>query len=223
MQVKDIFYRVALAVVPGLYYLFTRLLFASCRIERFDFDRRRRCQEKGPFIAIFWHYSTYLIIDESRGLDMTAMVSGSKDGEFMARFLERLGYRAVRGSRRKGGLGALKEMVRWVSKGRSAGIVADGSQGPPQVMQAGAILLASKSGAPIVPMTWAADRYYTFKSWDRSILPKPFARVAMCYGEPLYVPAKLQTGDLEKYRLLCEKRLNELYDGAWSKFGRRGH
>lgn len=220
---SDIFYRMALAVVPTIYFLLSRLLFASCRIERFGLEHRRRCQKKGVFIAVFWHFSTYLIIEEYRGLEMTAMVSPSRDGDLMARLLEKLDCKAVRGSRRKGGLGALKEMVRRMAEGRRAAIVADGSQGPPRVMQAGAILLASKTGAPIVPVTWAADRYFAFKSWDRSILPKPFARIAICYGEPLHVPAKLQTGDLEKYRLLCEERLNDLYDTAWGKFGRQEH
>ena len=221
---KELLYKIALVTVPPLYHALTSLLFVSCRVSYHNLERRQRCIEKGPFIGAFWHFSTYFIIPQSRGLNMTAMVSGSRDGEFMSRYLQLVGQKTVRGSRNKGGLDALKEMTVLVKKeGSCAGIVADGSQGPPLVAQAGAVLLASRTGAPIVPMTWAADRYFTFRSWDRSILPKPFAKIDMCYGEPIYVPAGIRSGELEKYRLELETRLNDLYKESWARFGKEGH
>lgn len=221
---KELFYKIALAVVPPLYHLLTTMLFFTCRKEYHGLHHRQQCSNRGPFIAAFWHFSTYFIIPQSRGLRMTAMVSGSRDGEFMSRYLQLVGYKTVRGSRNKGGLDALKGMIKFVrDEGRCAGIVADGSQGPPLIAQAGAVLLAGRTGAPIVPMTWAADRYFVFNSWDRSILPKPFARIAMCYGEPMHVPKGLKAADLERCRLELEERLNILYSEAWAMFGRQGH
>ncbi len=220
---NSIFDKLALALAPPLCHGILSSLFATCRIERFGDEYWRKCQENTPFITAFWHFSFLLMGYQSRGLKMVAMVSGSRDGEFLARLLEWRGHAAARGSRGKGGLDALKEMMAWMARGYCAAIVADGSQGPAREAQAGVILLAGKTGAPILPMTWAADRYITFNSWDRSILPKPFARIAVCYGEPLIVPAGIKSGDLQQYRLELEGRLNRLYDEAWARFGKKEH
>ena len=220
---SEILYKISLALLPPLYTGLTRLWFSTCREEAVDERYLEECRAGGPVITAFWHYSTYYITHKSRGRAMTAMVSPSRDGAYMARVLERLGHRTVRGSRRKGGLAALREMENWVAQGRSAAIVADGSQGPALQAQAGAILLASHTGAPIVPVVCAADRYYLFSSWDRSMVPKPFARVCLMYGEPLRVAAGIRAADLQQHRLELEQRLNRLYTRAWQRFGKEGH
>jgi lysophospholipid acyltransferase (LPLAT)-like uncharacterized protein len=218
-------YRLSLVLIPVLYGLVSRLLFASCRFQYHGLAGLRRCEEQGPFIAAFWHYSVFNILHLQRihKQGWVAMVSGSRDAEYVARVLARHGCVTVRGSRHKGGITALKEMIRQMRKGLNAAIVADGSQGPAQRVQAGAILLASKAGAPILPLVVAADRYWTFRSWDRSMLPKPFARLAVWYGEPMAVPADLTAATLEEYRLDLENRLNSLYEKAWKEQGRKAH
>ncbi len=122
------------------------------------------------------------------------MVSASRDGEYLARLAEQFGFETVRGSRNKKGVQGLKAMLRAVQNGNSAAIVADGSQGPPKIVQAGAILLAARTGAPIIPMIFAASRYFTINSWDRTIIPKPFSRIDFYYGEPLFVTGKPAAG-----------------------------
>jgi hypothetical protein len=153
------------------------------------------------------------------------MVSASSDGEYVARLLTRLGHATVRGSKGKGkqGYKALLEMAQWMDKGRMAVIVADGSQGPSRLAQPGAIILASRTGAPILPTAWAADRYYAFNSWDRSILPKPFARIYLSHAEPLWVAPKIRGQELEDKRLELEGSLNDLYAKVWGRFGRKEH
>ncbi len=220
---NEFLYKLSLAVAPPVYHGLTSLLYATCVTRYSGLEHRDRCLAGGTFIAAFWHYSIYYTIFESRGVPMAAMVSGSRDGEYISRVLQRLGYETVRGSRKKGGLDALKGLGHWLENGRNAGIVADGSQGPPRIAQGGAVLLASRSGRPILPMAWGADRYFTFRSWDRSALPKPFAKIRMCFGEPLRVPAGLRAADLEGYRLELEKRLNMVYQEAWGFFGREEH
>jgi len=212
-------------MVPPLFLGLTRILYATCRQQIFGEEHRDRCAAAGPYIIAFWHYGTYYILHQTRGEAFVAMVSASRDGEFVARALERIGFVTVRGSRGrdKGGLKALLQMVPWLEKGRNGAIVADGSQGPARVVQPGAILLASRTGAPILPMGWAADRYYAFASWDRSILPLPFTRIALGYGEPLYVPSGIKGVALEESRLELERRLNALYEESWQRFGRQGH
>ena len=217
--------RLSLVLVPPLYQAVTGLLFKSCRLQEDGLEYRARCSEAGPFIAAFWHYSIYYIIQRSVDRPWVAMVSASSDGEYVAKLLNRLGHATVRGSRGRGkqGFKALLEMAQWMTRGRRAAIVADGSQGPARVAQPGAIILASRTGAPILPTAWAADRYYVFNSWDRSILPKPFARIYLCHAEPLWVAPKIQGQELEDKRLELENRLNTLYEKVWSRFGRKEH
>ena len=217
--------KLSLAVVPPFYQVVTGLLFKSCRLQEDGLEYRVQCHVAGPFIAAFWHYSIYYIIQCSVDRPWVAMVSGSSDGEYVARLLNRLGHATVRGSKGKGkqGFKALMEMAQWMTKGRMAAIVADGSQGPARVAQPGAIILASRTGAPILPTAWSADRYYAFNSWDRSILPKPFARIYLCHAEPLWVAPKIQGQELEDKRLELENRLNGLYEKAWSRFDRKEH
>lgn len=224
---KDFLQRVTLFWVPLVYVMLSGLLFATCRITHHGPGVAlpwRKKKKTGQFIFAFWHYGLFYVIHCFRRRRGVAMVSGSKDGEYIARLMHLLGYMTVRGSRGKGGLGAIREMVGVMKKeGREAGIVADGSQGPPRQVQAGVILLASRTGVPIMPLAWSANRYFVFNSWDRTALPHPFAKLSMWYGEPMTVPGGLKAKDLEKYRLELENRLNSLYEEAWRVFGRTEH
>lgn len=223
---KKLLYRLSLALGPLLFRVLSGLLFSTCRLSwagrehLLELDREQR-----PLIAVFWHYSVFLILHLARGRrKWVAMVSASKDGEYVARIVEGCGFEAVRGSRNRGGIGALKEMIRAVrERALSAAIVADGSQGPPLVAQPGSILLASRTGTVILPVAWAADRYWTFRSWDRTVLPKPFARIRVAIGEPLTVPAGLGNEGLEEYRQALDRRLMQLYHDSWGAFGREAH
>ena len=224
MAVKNgFFYRLLLVVVPWLYAGVSRMLFATCRVRVHGAENLERCEAK--CVAVFWHYSVFPIIAVNRGRDRgwAAMVSASDDAEFVARILARQGVVSVRGSRSRGGLAALKGLIGLMHQGYNAVIVADGSKGPAKVMQAGAILLASKSAAPILPMAVAADRYWVFRSWDRTLLPKPFARFDLWYGEPMTVPEKAGAEEIERCRLEMEQRLNGLYAQAWAELGKSGH
>ena len=218
--------RLALWLVPRFYDLLSRLLFATCRVRLIGDEYRQGCESATiPFVAAFWHYAVFAVIElhRNRGRGWAAMVSASDDAEYVARLLERQGIVTVRGSRNRSGARALKGLIDLMRQGFNAAIVADGSQGPPRVMQAGALMLAGKSGAPVLPVAVAADRYWAFRSWDRTVLPKPFARLVLCYGEPLTVPADRDVVGLEPYRLELETRLNRLYEVAWREVGRPRH
>ena len=102
-------------------------------------------------------------------------------------------------------------------------MVADGSQGPPLVVQAGSILLASRSGAPILPVTWSASKAYTFNSWDHTCIPKPFSRIDFFYGKPVSVPAAIDREEIERYRTKLEEEMNDLYRTAWAHCGKEKH
>lgn len=222
---KKLGYRLGLALAPVIYKVISKVLFPSCRIEVRGREITDEFGRNGqPFIAAFWHHGLFYITALDCTLPWAGMVSASEDGEYIARILESLGFETVRGSKNRQGIAALKSLISIVrKKGKNVAIVADGSQGPPLVAQAGAVLLASRTGAPIVPCGWAADRYITFNSWDRTVLPKPFARVVVRMGEPLFVPPDLKTAGIEEYRLRFEKQLKENYAEVWGAFGVRNH
>jgi lysophospholipid acyltransferase (LPLAT)-like uncharacterized protein len=215
---------ILLRVVPVTLAWLIRLWFRTCRVKvhnpHYFLDPKKTGK---PVIASFWHYSIIYFFYYVRGNRVTAMVSASRDGEYIARLGKQFGYSAARGSRNNRGMEGLKALFRAIRSGDNCAIVADGSQGPARVAQPGAIFLASRTGAPVLPMLWSAARYFTVRSWDRTVIPKPFSRIDFYYGEPIFVPADLKADGIEEYRLLLEERLNALYAAAWSQYNKGEH
>ena len=222
---KDGFlYQVSLRVAPSLVVWIASVLFATCRIKTHGQEYRSQLDARDvPFIASFWHYTFFFVFYYLRKDHGVVMVSASRDGEYISRVARKFGFRTVRGSRKKGGLKAIKSLIRSMRDGRNSGIVADGSQGPPRVVQAGCIVLASRAGVPILPMLWSCDRYKRFGSWDGTALPRPFSQIDFFYGEPLDVPPKIKADEIEEYRVDLEERLNDLYGKAWALHGKSEH
>jgi len=212
-----------------LYRLAAATLFRSYRVEWsgpgvVEMDRRVAAGE--PFVAAFWHYGVVLFpwfCRKRGGGRWVAMVSASGDGGLIAAILEDMGVTMVRGSRNRLSVQALKGFITRMRQGCRAAIVADGSQGPARRAQPGAVLLAAHGRCPIVPMNWAADRYWRFSSWDRTVLPKPFARVVMWCGEPQPVPPRPDRRMVEQCRERLEAGLETCYREAWQRFGRGEH
>lgn len=213
-----------LRIIPKLLAWIMRLWFSSCRVTVHNGGIMSSIDRgETTIIASFWHYSIIFIFYFVRNYSATAMVSSSRDGEYIARLAGELGFNTVRGSKNHKGVEALKGMLRAVRGGDNGAIVADGSQGPARIAQAGALLVAAKTGKPIVPMVWASSSYFTIKSWDKTAVPKPFSRIDLYFGEPIYLPRKVSADELEQYRDLLEKNLNELYSKAWSLYGKTSH
>ncbi|MDR0476644.1 MAG: lysophospholipid acyltransferase family protein [Desulfobulbaceae bacterium] len=224
MKDRGLVYELSIRAVPWLLYWLLRLLFATCRLSDHGAERLTTAIANGtPVIGSFWHYSLLLVLYRVRGYSCVAMVSASRDGEYMARLLKRFGVDAARGSRNRGGVAALKELISNAVAGRHCAVVADGSQGPELRAQPGTVLLASRSGGSIVPIVCAASRYWCIQSWDRTIIPKPFSRIEVYFGETITVPAEVDGPAVERFRLTLEKRLLSLYQTAWSNEGKERH
>ena len=169
-----------------------------------------------PVIFAFWHNRLMVcgewiqrnLISERRPVAL--LTSFSRDGELAARMSGIRGYGSVRGSTSRGGLGSLRRMHRAIRAGASTATAPDGPRGPSQVAQPGAVMLAKLSGAPIVPMAYAASRCWRLRSWDRLMVPKPFCRVVVTAGEPIEVPRKLSHDELDELTAELGRRLNEL-------------
>jgi lysophospholipid acyltransferase (LPLAT)-like uncharacterized protein len=208
---------------PALAWLM-RLWFGTCRVTLHQGEHLFRPDERGKrMVASFWHYSMFYIFYFLRHYQATVMVSASRDGEYIARLAASFGFATARGSRNQRGAEGFRELLRAVRGGSSAALVADGSQGPPRVAQSGAIILAARTGVPILPVVWSASRYSVVRSWDRTAIPWPFSRIDVLYGRPIHVPAPLSPEDTERYRLQLENTLNRLYHEVWALHGRRDH
>ena len=220
----DFWYRTSLAILPPLVAGLMRLWFASCRLKELGEKTSYTAIEKNEqLIAAFWHYSFFYLFYYLRKRKAAVMVSASKDGEYIARLAQNFGHVPVRGSSNTRGFRALREMLTALQEGQSVGIVADGSQGPPRKVQPGVILMASRSKIPICPMAWAASRYISFKSWDRTVLPLPFSTIVLKLGDLFHVPPDLTADEVKAYSAQLEDHLNILYNEVWQSVGQGPH
>ncbi len=165
---------------------------ATLKVERLHFDRYLGLRARGvPVLFALWHGRMFLSIQAHRGEGIVTMASRSKDGEIIAGWLERNGYAVVRGSTTRGGGEALRRMVRSVRSGRHAALTVDGPKGPPRIVQPGVVQLARLTGAWILPITSSASKPRFLASWDRYLLPLPFSRGFVAYGEPFPIPREM--------------------------------
>lgn len=135
-----------------------------------------------PFIFSLWHGHLLPLLWHHRGQGVSILISEHRDGELIARTAQWLGYGLVRGSTTRGGERALLALVRELESGREVAITPDGPRGPARTFAPGALIAAQRSGSPILPAAASADRAWRLSSWDRFIIPKPFARITVAYG-----------------------------------------
>ncbi len=162
------------------------------------------------FIIVVWHGKMLLPIYVHRNLGIVAMVSEHRDGEMIARTIQRLGYDTVRGSSTRGGTKAFRQMLKELKKGRICTILPDGPRGPRHHFKLGAIVIAQRSGAPILPMTFAAKKSVRLKSWDRFMIWLPLSRLQLIYGCPIAIPRNCSAEELEQYRVKVEQTMIEM-------------
>lgn len=138
-------------------------------------------------IIAFWHNRVFGGTFFWRGRGIVVMTSKSFDGEYIARFIQRFGYGASRGSSSRGGGRALVEMDQCLQAGLDVAFTVDGPRGPVYEAKPGPVLLARRSGHLVLPMHVAVSRYWEVSSWDRFQIPKPFAKAVAALGEPIEV------------------------------------
>jgi lysophospholipid acyltransferase (LPLAT)-like uncharacterized protein len=163
-------------------------LMSSLRVHVENDEAYRELMAPGkPVILVLWHGRLLPLGFIHRGQDVVGLASRSADGEYIARVLQRWGFEVVRGSSSGGGDIAFRQLIRVVHGGRSVAVTPDGPRGPREKFKPGVIQLARITGAPLVPVAIAASRAWWFVGWDRFMVPKPFARLAVKYGDPITV------------------------------------
>jgi hypothetical protein len=192
------------------------LLVATCRVRIVhgaEHVEAVRAAGRTTVIAL-WHDRLFYLVHflyshfVRRRYPLTVLISRSRDGDFGERLGLGLGARVVRGSTSRGGSAALRTLLREMQAGRSAVMVVDGPLGPSHDPKPGAATLARLSGAPLLPLSWAATRTWTLRSWDRMQIPKPFSTIHVTAGEPLAVPRDAK--DLTPYSQQLAEALDRL-------------
>ena len=142
-----------------------------------------------PVLLAFWHGRMLYFLHLYHRQRFTVLVSRSSDGEFVSRVLQCFGVHVTRGSSSRGGAQALLDLARQIRSGYHAALTPDGPRGPRYAVQPGIVALAQRTGAVIVPVTYSARWKKVLRSWDSFLVPLPFSRIVVVYGEPICVPA----------------------------------
>jgi len=202
------------ALAPAATSAIVTSLGATLRVRAVGIDRLKPLWTAGrPLIYAVWHGRIVMMpwlnawLRRTRGARRVAVLaSRSRDGEIVSRYVARFGLATVRGSSSRGGAGALRQLVATVRAGEDVAVVPDGPRGPRRQLQPGVVTLAALTGAPIVPLAFAARPARRLRSWDEQLIPFPFARSAVVFGEPISV---LRDADRERAAKDVERALND--------------
>jgi lysophospholipid acyltransferase (LPLAT)-like uncharacterized protein len=202
--------RLAIRLAAFAFYILIKLIGYTLRYEVDGEDPRPRIREAGktPIFAI-WHNRIFASIYFMRGDGIVVLTSKSFDGEYIARFLTKFGFGSVRGSSSRGGVRGMVEMIRLIRAGLPMAFTVDGPRGPRYEAKSGPVVLAKKTGNPILSFVVECERFWQVKSWDRLQIPKPFSRARVFYAEPVSVPEDADDDVIEEKRSELQAKLNE--------------
>jgi len=205
--------RVQLAVLPPIAAGLYKFLGWTCQREiRGQEYFEQQLAGGGTALLALWHETTGILACLHQGRNFHSTASFSFDGELAARMVHYFGAECVRGSSSRGGSQALQEMEKVLGKVPAVGITLDGPRGPRRIAKPGLAILAARTQTPIVPNAAALSRCWRMRSWDRFMVPKPFARVIYAFAPPIAPPATDHPDDVEPVRLEIEAALNRLHD-----------
>ncbi len=194
------------------FFLLIKLIGRTVKFEIQGWENWEAASSDGKIpIYTFWHNRVFLSTYFWQQRRIVVMTSRSFDGEYIARFIQRFGYGAARGSSTRGSTGAVVGMVRLMRAGCPTAFTIDGPKGPRYVAKMGAVLLAKKTGNPILPFTITAKEFWEAKkSWDGFQVPKPFTRARVDIAAPIYVSPEADEEELKAKRDELQRALDEL-------------
>jgi lysophospholipid acyltransferase (LPLAT)-like uncharacterized protein len=206
--------RIVLHIIIAAGYWFIRLIGPTLRV---CVSREEGAQEtvgQRPLIISFWHAciipATYLF----RNLGIRVMSSNSYDGEYMGRIIRKFGFVAVKGSSSRNAVRALLGLRRALRQAWSVAFTLDGPRGPRHKVKPGPVALARSSGVSLTLFHIAVDRGWVLNTWDHLIIPKPFSRVLMRFGQLIPIPADASDEHLERYERELQDSLNRVREFA---------
>lgn len=214
--------KLSYAIIRPIVKLFLSSFWLTCRVKKIvgDEHAQKLIEQGNPIIPCYWHQmhifgSWYMRKLQKRGLKIGFLISPSVDGEVPAKIVESWGAVAIRGSSNRTGAKALKDMYNTIMKDKVSPVTtSDGPTGPIHKFKQGAVMLAQLTQSPMLPIAFAADRYWELKTWDKFIIPKPFSRIVIAVGEPHLIDKKSNAEKLEKERIKIENDMNNLIEVA---------
>jgi hypothetical protein len=194
-------------------YCIAKVIYSTIRLSVINeeaIEKERAATGRGVLLAS-WHGRSFIPIVRFANRRYWSMISTSRDGELQNDLFGRLGYQTVRGSTSaRGAVVAALTMSKELRKGGVLALTPDGPRGPLHHVHGGVIFLAEKSGCKVIPAGISAWPRVTFKTWDSYIVPYPFAKAALIFGEPIDVPAKLSEEDRETWCEMLADSINAL-------------
>lgn len=187
--------------------LYIRFVFLTVRWDWRGFKEIQGFWQKG-FIMTFWHNRLMLMPLSWKGESPCHMlISNHSDGILISKAVNHFGIKTISGSTSHGGVKALKTLIKLLKEDKQVGITPDGPRGPRFEVSPGTVQLAMLSGKPVIPFCISISRRKIVSSWDRFMIPLPFARGIITAGKPLYPPQERSGESLEAFRLLIEKTM----------------
>lgn len=186
---------------------------------RYTIDDRSNALQRPvqePAIGAVWHNRLFILplvlrrfLSHRRG---SALISASKDGEWIAKLVERAGFDVVRGSSSRRGVSAVIQMSEEIASGRDVVIAPDGPRGPVYQLGPGIIFLAQKTKVPVVPVNMEYSGCWRVGRWDGFVLPHPFAKVRVIFGPLHYVADTSNDSEFEAERLRLQNAMMSLVE-----------
>jgi lysophospholipid acyltransferase (LPLAT)-like uncharacterized protein len=209
--------RLVLPLIAFAGALLIRLLCATVRYRNSAESGGPLDAHQRPMIWAFWHRCLIVATHRFQSRDIAVLTSRSFDGEVISRIIEKFGYRAVRGSSRRGALGALLGARRELEGGRAVAFTVDGPLGPLYAAKPGPVVLSRLTGVQVIAFHIAVERAWTLRTWDRMIVPKPFSRAFVHFSAPMLVPPRADEAQMEGWRSELQLTLDHVREVAESK------
>ncbi len=169
--------------------------------------------ETYPYISLTWHNRLLFLpvmFPKYARKKTAALISASRDGQYIADVVKVCGIRSVRGSSSRRGAVALKASLECLQDKCNLSMTPDGPRGPRYKMSKGPVIMASKTGYPALPLSINYSSYWELKSWDRFQIPKPWAKITLIMGDPINIPPDLNNEEIEEWRRVLEQKLNAI-------------